>query len=233
MTVFVIDPLDPSTIATPFCLGIILMGLSLRQSTSLVTAVSLIYCALTAYALIHYNQYFISRAHPDPHPYFWLFQREGLFLVFCAMAIYLAYYRTDTERTLARLRTILGKLPVPVVLSDASGNIVYANDAMTSVLPQGPSDITGKSYFNFFLTDRMKGKSIRSYFDLFETDANGIYELEVGPFDSGKKMNAQLICLGTGKQRVMITVLQTSAGTFINPVPQETSLPANFNPHPQ
>jgi PAS domain-containing protein len=214
VTVFVIDPLDPSTISTPFCLGIILMGLSLRQSPSLVMAVSVLYSILTIIALLQFHQYHDAHVRVTPHPYFWLFQRMGLFLVLCGLACYLAHYRTDTERILERLRTVLGKLPAPVILSDSAGNIVYANDAVTPVLHQTPAQITGKSYFNFFLTERMKGKSIRAYFELFEVDTNGIYELDVGPFDGVKKMNAQLICLGTGRNRVMITVLQNSEKTL-------------------
>jgi len=214
VTVYVIDPLDPSTVSTPFCLGIVLMGLSLRQSTSLVVAVSLVYSVLTVIALIQFHHYHDIHVRVSPHPYFWLFQRMGLFVVLCGLAIYLAHYRTDTERTLTQLRSILSKLPVPVILSDASGNIVYANDAVTSVLDESPSQITGKSYFNYFLTERMKGKSIRAYFELFDAETNGIYKLEVGPLGSAKKMDAQLNCLGTGRNRVMITVLQNSGKTF-------------------
>ena len=218
VTVFVIDPLDPSTVSTPFCLGIILMGLSLRQGTWLVGAVCSVYSILTIYALIQAHQYFAVHIHATPHPYFWLFQRMGLFLVLCGMAIYLTYYRTDTERILTRLRTILGKLPVPVILSDAAGKIVYANDAMTSVLQQTPSQLARRSYFDFFMTDKMKGKSIRAYFGLFESDTDGAYELDVGPFAAeANKMTAHLTCLGTGKSRILITVLQSSEKTDDQP----------------
>jgi hypothetical protein len=99
VVVFVIDPLDPTTISTPFCLGIIIMGLSLRQSTLLVVATSVVYIVLTCYALIIFNIHYNATFHATPHPYFWLFQRAGLFLVLCALAIYLAYYRTAAERT--------------------------------------------------------------------------------------------------------------------------------------
>ncbi len=233
--VFVIDPLDPSTISSPFCLGIILMGISLRQGPPLVVAVSVIYIVLAAYALIAGHQYHEAHYHVGPHPYFWLFQRMGLFLILCALSIYLAYYRTDTERILARLRTILGKLPVPVILSDASGRIVYANDAATPVFHESPSAITGRSYFDFFLSERMKGRSIRAYFDIFEADTNGTYELEAGPAGSAKKMTAQLICLGTGRNRIMITVLPNSDRTIDQPGPvlAGASLPANFDPPPR
>jgi PAS domain-containing protein len=219
LTVFVIDPLDPSTVSTPFCLGIILMALSLRQSTSLVVAVSLAYSVLAIFALIRFHQYYTVHIHASPHPYFWLFQRVGLFFVLCGLSIYLAHYRTDTERILTRLRTILGKLPAPVILSDASGNIIYANDAVTPVLHRAPSELIGKSYFNFFLSEAMKGKSIRAYFELFEADTNGVYEIEVGPPTSESKMNAQIICLGREQNRVMITVLQKIDKTADRPIP--------------
>lgn len=218
VTVYVIDPLDMSTVSTPFCLGMILMGLSLRQGTTLVVAVSFLYTLLTVIALVRFHAYYAVHVHASPHPIFWLFQRSGLFIVLCGLAIYLAYYRTDTERILTRLRTILGKLPAPVILSDASGNIVYANDAVTPVLHKPPSELVGNSYFDYILTDKTKGKSIRSYFELFEMDTNGIFELEVRPFGEANRANAQLICLGTGQNRVMITVLQGVEKIFDQPV---------------
>ena len=208
LTVLVIDPLDMSTVSTPFLLGIILMGLSLRQSTALVVTVSCLYTVMTVVALIRFQEYYSTHVHVSPHPMFWLFQRSGLFVVLSGLSIYLAYYRTDTERILTRLRMILGKLPAPVILSDASGKIVYANDAVTSMLHRSATELVGNSYFDYILTDKTKGKSIRSYFDLFEMDTNGIFPLEIQPFGEEHKANGQLICLGSGQNRIMITVLQ-------------------------
>ncbi len=208
ITVYIIDPLDVNTVSTPFLLGMILMGLSLRQGTTLVVAVSCLYTVLTVLALVRFQEYYSTHVHASPHPLFWLFQRSGLFVVLCGLSIYLAHYRTDTERILTRLRTILSKLPAPVILSDVSGNIVYANDAVKPVLHSTAAEVVGNSYFDFILTDTTKGKSIRSYFELFEMDTNGIFELEVRPFGRANRASAQLICLGTGQNRVMITVLQ-------------------------
>ena len=214
ITVFLIDPLDPSTVSTPFCLGIILMGISLRQQVALVAAVSVLYSVLTIYALVHFHAYYEAHVHvKSPHPYFWLFQRIGLFFVLCGLSVYLSYYRTDTERILTRLRAILGKLPAPVILSDASGMIVYANDAVVPALHHEAAELVGRSYFEYLLTNKTKGTSIRSYFELFEGDTNGVYELELSPFGDAHKTSAQLICLGTGRSRVMITVLQVSEKT--------------------
>jgi len=235
VTVFVIDPLDPSTVCTPFLLGIILMALSLRQSPPLVVMVSILYSILTIYALIDFHRQYEARVGSlaGPHPLFWLFQRAGLFLVLCGLASYLSYYRTETERTLSRLRAILSKLPAPVILSNASGHIVYANDAITPVLHETPFLIVGRSYFDFLMTEKMKGESIRSYFELFEADTNGLYEIEVSPFGKTNRMSAQLICLGKGPNRVMITVLQQAEKPANGSVLHETSPPAEMHSQPQ
>ena len=207
------------------------MGLSLRQSVSLVVVVSLIYSILTAYALIHFHEYIAAKVHVSPHPYFWLFQRMGLFLVLCGLAIYLAQYRTGTERILTRLRTILSTLPVPVILSDISGKIVYTNNAVSPILHQASAlTIVGMSYFDLLMTEKTKGESIRAYFALFDADTNRIYELEVGPVGRTTKMKAHLTCLGTRQNRILITVLHNIETTLDHPasISLKASLPANF-----
>jgi PAS domain-containing protein len=206
VVVFVIDPLDPSTVSTPFLLGIILMGLSLRQSTLLVVASSLIYSALTIFALIQFHQYVTAQGHISPHPIFWLFQRIGLFLVVCSMAIYLAYYRTATERTSNHLQGILSKLPAPVVISDATGYIVYGNEALSTIFKVESAKLTGKRYVDFLMPDIQEGKAMRYYIELFGEESNSVHELEIKPFDSETKIKARLTCLGTGSNRVLITV---------------------------
>jgi PAS domain S-box-containing protein len=213
VVVYFIDPLDPTTISTPFLLGTILMGLSLRQSTSLVLASSLIYSILTVDALIIFHETNVI-SHASPHPYFWLFQRVGLFLVVCSMAIYLAYYRTATERTRNHLQDILSKLPAPVIISDATGSIVYANEALSTIFKQKAANLTGKRYVDFLMTDIQEGKAMRYYIELFGDEANSVHELEIKPFDSESKIKTRLTCLGTGSNRVMITVFDVAASKF-------------------
>ena len=203
----VIDRLDPTTVSTPFLLGIILMGLSLRQSVPLVFATSVIYCVLTAYALITHHEYVISaHYHVGPHPAFSLFLRIGLFLVLCGLAIYLAHYRTTTSRILDHIRNILAKLPIPVVISNAAGHIVYANESLSTTFKQESDKLTGKRYIDLLMSDIQEGKAMRYYIELFGEDANNIHELEIKPFDSETKVKARLTCLGLGPNRVLITV---------------------------
>ena len=207
ITTFVVDPLDPSTISTPFMLGIVLMGLSLRQSVSLVLATSVSYCILTIYALVEARSYYDAHIHLTPHPYFWLFQRLGLFLVVCGLAIYLAHYRTGSQKILEHVQNILTKLPAPVIISDAAGYIVYANEALCGAFQQDSIELMGKRYVDFLMTDIQEGKAMRYYIELFGAETNSVHDIEVRPFDSDHTTKARLTCLGTGPNRVMITVI--------------------------
>jgi PAS domain-containing protein len=204
VVVFIIDPLDKSTVSTPFLLGIILTALSLRQSIELVVATSLFYAALTVYELLLFIEFVAANVHPVQHPYFWLFQRAGLFFVVCALAIYLAHYRTSTQRILVHIQDILAKLPTPVVISDASGFIIYANEAIGKIFKRKASQLTGLRYVDFLMSDIQEGKATRYYIEIFGDKTNEVHELEVRPMGN-EKMKARLSCLGTGTNRVLIT----------------------------
>jgi len=207
VVVFVIDPLDKSTISTPFLLGIILTALSLRQSTQLVAITSILYCIMTVYSLVSGQRYFASLGYFSPHPYFWLFQRAGLFFVVCVLVTYLASFRTESERIRARIQSILAKLPAPVVISDAAGYIVYVNEALCSSFKKNAKDLTNKRYVDLFMTDIQEGKAMRYYIELFAAPGDSVHELEIKPFADEIKTKARLTCLGSGAARVMITLI--------------------------
>jgi len=200
----IIDPLDKSTICTPFLLAIILMALSLRQSVALVIGTSTLYTVLTAYALIDHMDYVQVYVHPVSHPVFSILLRIGSFLVVCALSIYLAHYRTNTSRILLHVQDILAKLPAPIVISDATGYITYANEALAQMFNRKASQLAGLRYVDFLMTDIQEGKAMRYYIEIFGDESNRVHELEVRPVNN-EKMKARLTCLGSGPSRVLIT----------------------------
>jgi hypothetical protein len=202
---FVVDPLDPSTISTPFCLGMLLMALSLRQSVLVVATLGVFYTFLSAYALVD-SPFFRSSVHPV----FWAFQHLGIFLVVCCLTIYLARYRTDTQRNLARIQGILAKLPGPMVVSDAAGYIQYENEALRTIFKKEPSGLTGKRYVECFMSNIHEGKAMRYYIELFADQANDTHEAELTLFGGRVKTKARISCLGVGPDRIMITLLDLS-----------------------
>jgi len=205
LVTFIVDPLDPSTLSTPFCLGMILMALSIRQPAWVVVIVSVCYCVLVIFAMV--NFYEESPRH-GPHPYFWFFQRFGLFLVVSTMAIYLSHYREETQRNLTHIQEILSKLPVPVAISDATGCIIYVNEALCSFFSKPASSLVGKRYIDFFMTNTQEGKAMRYYIDLFGDEAKNVHDVELRTPVNPADISACLTCLGPGSHRHMITVLR-------------------------
>src|SRR5271155_5154818 len=82
--VFGFDYLDVSALSAPLCLAIVLMGASLRQSPSLVVAVSLAYILLIGYSSFYLFYHSNHPRLPFPYPLFGLVQRMGVFIVVCA-----------------------------------------------------------------------------------------------------------------------------------------------------
>jgi hypothetical protein len=79
----------------------------------------------------------------------------------------------------------------------------------------------------------MEGKSIPTYLERFDADTNGIFEVETSPFGHGNKFNAQIMCLGTEANRVMITVLQNTEVASTGQASLDPPLPTNFTSQPQ
>ena len=208
MVVFVVDPLDPSTFSTPFCLGMILMWYSLRQTAWVVLCVAICYCFIDFYA----TTWFLGRSPgPVPHPYFWFFQRFGLFFVVALMAVYLSYHREQTDKNIDHIRTVLSKLPAPVVISDAAGYITYVNEALCAFFGQTSENLIGKRYPELLMTNIEEGKAMRYYIELFAEDNPNAPEVDLATSVNASNVKAGLTCLGKGKYRSMITVLQTAS----------------------
>ena len=212
--IFGFDRLDVSSLSAPLCLAIVLMGISLRQTPVLVVAVSFIYVLLITYSAV-YLLYHSNRPHlPFPYPLFGLIQRVGLFVVVCAMAIYMSFHRTTSEHLLADVRNTLSKLPVPVVVSDAEGVIIYTNEFLKESVKYLPPDLTGKRYTDFFMPAVPEGRAMRRYIELFGAEANSVHEIDIMPFGGSAPMLARLTCHGIGSKRTLITVLQPPDSTL-------------------
>jgi PAS domain S-box-containing protein len=205
IVVFVIDPLDSTTLISPFCLGILLLTLSIHQRVWVVLTVCIIYCALDIQSML----YFLRHApHPIVHPLFWFYETFGLFIVVCLSASYLSYYREQTQRTLNQTREILSKLPSPVAVSDATGYVTYVNDYLCALLGQSSSQLVGKRYVDLFMSDIEAGKAMRYYIDLFGEPNEKLHDLKLRTSSSQIETEAYATCLGSGARRNMVTVLK-------------------------
>jgi PAS domain S-box-containing protein len=209
LVVFVVDPLEPSTLSTPFMLGLILMWLSLRQDAWVVLLIAIVYCLLDFYA----TDWFLgiaSKINHVPHPYFWFFQRFGLFLVVCVMAVYLSFHREESAKNLSHVQAVLSKLPAPMVISDATGFITYVNEAICTFFGKPAFEILGKRYVDLLMSDTQEGKAMRYYIELFGDTSDSVHEVDLRISIGKLSTKGYVICLGQGSKRSMITVFQVS-----------------------
>lgn len=212
VVIFVFDRLDVSSLSAPLCLAIALMAISLRQRPLLVVMISLVYTLLVTYSAFCF---LYNHPHlPFPYPVFALVHGVGAFAVVCAMAIYMSFYRTTSQRLLTDVRNTLSKLPVPVVVSDASGLIIYTNESLNAFLQYLPPNLTGKKYTDFFMPAVHERKAMRRYLELFNVEANSVHEVDILPFGRSVPMLARLTCHGIGSKRIMVTVLQPPDSTL-------------------
>jgi PAS domain-containing protein len=210
---YVFDRLNVSALSYPVCLSIVIMGISLRQNPALVLVISLFYIVLVTcssfYFLYHSNPYHV----PFPNRLFGLVQREGVFLVVCAMAVYMSLYRVASEQQLGDLEKTFRKIPVPVVISDGAGFITYANESLKASFKCLPQDLVGKSYPDIFMPSIAEGKAIRFYIELFGDDTDSVREMDITPLGESVPMLARIVCYGEGYKRSLITVLQPRNST--------------------
>lgn len=92
-----------------------------------------------------------------------------------ALAAWIAFQREQGIRRSSEISIILQNLPVPWVLSDASGNICLASsEALTILCSSSLSDIIGSSYFSFFSPMDGKGVFIQRYLDVLSHNSSPI-----------------------------------------------------------
>ncbi len=205
--IFVVDPLDPSTLSTPFLLGIILMWLALRQDAWVVLCIAIAYCLLDFYA----TDWFLgvaSKTNYVPHPLFWFYQRFGLFLVVATMSVYLSFHREEAARNLNHVQTVLGKMPAPMLISDATGFITYVNEAFCTFFGKPAAELLGKRYVDLLMSETQEGKAMRYYIELFGDTSDSVHEVELRVAINNLSTKGYVICLGQGSKRSMITVFQ-------------------------
>ena len=126
----------------------------------------------------------------------------------------MSFYRTTSEQLLADVRNTLSKLPIPVVISDARGLIIYTNESLNESLTYLPPDLMGKKYIDFFIPDVHEASAWRNYKKLFGDDGDNVHQVEITPLGGSVPMLARLTCHGTGAQRTLVYVLQPPDSTL-------------------
>jgi PAS domain-containing protein len=135
--------------------------------------------------------------------------RTALFLTGGAAAILLAGYRQRLERGHEALFQVISSLPLPVIVSDISGNILLLNEQAQHVLKNHLDDMSGVSYFSTFISPNDQGKTIARYISYFDPGhAGAVSTVLQTRGEPALALHATITVVGIDQHRYAITVVE-------------------------
>jgi PAS domain-containing protein len=98
-------------------------------------------------------------------------------VVFVVMAYSLSHYRENSELQLRSLASLLDRLRAPILVSDADGNINFANRGCCGLLSCSLQDAKDSTFFSLFTHIEQRRKSIEQYLAHFENTLESAIEM--------------------------------------------------------
>ena len=131
--------------------------------------------------------------------------RSSTVLVGGIVALWAAKQRSRLSSQIEEVEAVLQSLPVPWILSDASGVITRHSGKLVES-PEGGRDLVGTSFFSYFNLTAKKD-FIRSYMDSFDRDLS-LPAINLNPVHSLKTYLVAFVFLSQKGGRQVLSVLQ-------------------------
>jgi hypothetical protein len=143
------------------------------------------------------------------NPAFKPYVRTAVFLAGGTASILLASYRQRLEMGYEALFQIISTLPLPVIVSDISGNVLLLNEQAQHVLKNHIQDLAAASYFSTFVSPHDQGKTIARYISYFDPGHSGTVSTVLHTRDApALSLHASITVVGIDKHRYAITVVE-------------------------
>ena len=153
---------------------------------------------------------------PEGHTdLFWRpYVRTGTFLIGGVAFTLLAGYRAGQEKSYQALLSVVTSLPITVVISDVSGNILFLNREAEKLLKDQLNNLAGLSYFSTFTSPGEQGRFIAKYIGYFDSNNFGPFPITLQTRgDSLKILKASISIFGSFNHLYAVTVIEkTSEG---------------------
>ena len=118
------------------------------------------------------------------------------------------YYSHD------EILSILIRFPVPVIVSDSSGGIVFLNERAGNLLEINPDEGVGLSYFELLLHQNAKGANIKKYVDLIDSPHSLATEINIRTRNRPTKLlKGMLVAIDSREGRQLVTVITENYAT--------------------
>jgi PAS domain-containing protein len=196
--------LIPGIFALPLLLMMTLMFLAFRLPAWIVAIWALIYATLILSITVS-----VPIEETTTNPVFRPFVRTSVFLTVGSAAVLLAAYRQRLEVGHEALFRIISSLPLAVIVSDISGNILLLNEQAQQLLKNHISDPTGSSYFSTFTSPNDEGKTIAKYISYFDPASVGTASVLLRTRgEPVLSLHAAITVVAINKRRYAITVVE-------------------------
>ena len=100
-------------------------------------------------------------------PYF-VVLRSAAYLMVAWIAVVLSRSRSDAEQRLQGLLSLFDSLKTPILVSDADGNMTFANRACCDLLGRSATEIKDTNFFSVLTQPGQRGRGIENYLKLFD-----------------------------------------------------------------
>ena len=137
--------------------------------------------------------------------------RSFAFMVSGSMAVAMNKSRFNRIHNHLDLLHVLELFPSAVVVSDASGTLLFANKKASAMLGRSIGDVIGLSFFTFFTSPEQRGFAIRDYLRIVEqaTSAEKTNLSYLTEFKVRKSVNATQIPINLISHKCIITVMES------------------------
>jgi len=131
------------------------------------------------------------------------------FVVGSSITTVLCLYRIRLEGHAREIFNILSSLPIPVLVSDDSGTIVFTNDKAAILLRAKAEDLIGQSFFSLLISPTNQGRTIARYIEIIDSTAEGESRmpLKIRGRDDIKVTGSMALATFAGS-KALITVLE-------------------------
>jgi PAS domain-containing protein len=127
------------------------------------------------------------------------------------LAVYLCIHRARLMKDHGQMLQLLKRMPVPFVLSDEHGEILFINEQASALLKVTNKDAVGDSYFSLLENVAEKGTSIQRYLSVFDTKSSQELVSKFRPrTNSGVLLDGHSILVETAGLRRMVTIISPS-----------------------
>ncbi len=140
-----------------------------------------------------------------------------------SFSVLLCFRHLKSVRKSEQLNLLVREIPIPFVLSDGNGEIVFMNTQAAQLLGMRGKKTEGDSYFSLLTDSNQKGNAIQKYLEVFDASLPQEAVIELKPKNNpGAILRGTLMQADGSNDRYLITIISEP-----NPSASDSSAPTS------